>query len=516
MAAEGRWNDAERALSEASRLDPALTPEFEALQDRRGALACEYARERRDWAGLEHAARAWISRRPDSPDAWRQAARALFELGRHEQAVIAFQRVCRLEPESADNLAALGGLLLHALRHDEAGETLDRALAIQPDHARALADRATLLTYMGRFAEAEAACRQALASDPDHAPAYTILSRLTGGRLSEREADRLARIAADPARPPDQRLPAAFARAHAMDAEGDIDAAFAAYQAAHALASDRDRQEGRSYDHAAAVDRVRRLVALPREPREPPGRRPSPIFIVGMARSGTTLVEAMLAAHPRVFGAGERVVMPALIEGWLARPGAEPDGRWAEAYLAGLGDLAGRDHVTDKMPRNLEAVGLIDRLFPDSAVVLVRRDPVETCLSLYRQEFARDWAFAHDLTDLARACALNARLAAHWSRALPGRLIEVQYETLAADFAVEARRIVQACGLDWNDACADPAASPRPIATFSTVSARSPVRVMNDRAARYRAHLGPLIEALEAEGVDLATGALRPDVDPGL
>lgn len=430
--------------------------------------------------------------------------------------MIAFERVRRLEPESADNLAALGGLLLHALRYDEAGETLDRALAIQPDHARALADRATWLTYLGRFAEAEAACRQALASDPDHAPAYTILSRLTGGRLSESEADRLARIAANPARPLDQRLPAAFAWAHALDAAGDADTAFAAYQAAHALASDRDRLEGRSYDHAAAVERVRRLVALPREPSEPPGRRPRPIFIVGMARSGTTLVEAMLATHPRVFGAGERVVLPAMLEGWLARPELTPDARWAEAYLAGLADLDGRDHVTDKMPRNLEAVGLIDRLFADAPIILVRRDPVETCLSLYRQEFARDWTFAHDLGDLGRACVLNARLAAHWARVLPGRMIEVQYEALAGDFPAEARRIVEACGLDWDEACATPARSPRPIATFSTVSARSPVRVMNDRAERYRAHLGPLIEALEKGGVDPGTGALRPDVDPGL
>lgn len=486
------------------------------MQDRRGALACAHAEECRDWPGLEHAARAWISRRPDNPDAWRQAARALFEMSRHDQAVIAFERVSQLEPESADNLATLGGLLLHALRYDEAGETLARALAIQPGHARALADWATLLTYLGRFTEAEAACRQALAGDPDHASAYTILSRLTGGQLSEGEVDRLTRIATDPARSLEHRLTAAFARAHALDAEGDIDAAFAAYQAAHVLAAERDRLEGRAYDHQAAVERARRITTFPIGPRERAGRRPLPIFIVGMARSGTTLVEALLAAHPRVFGMGERVIMPALVEGWLARPEAEPDARWREAYLAGLGDLGGRDHVTDKMPRNLEAIGLIDRLFPDAPIILMRRDPIETCLSLYRQEFARHWAFAHDLRDLGRACALNARLAAHWSRALPGRMIEVQYETLAGDFPSEARRIVGACGLDWDEACATPARSPRPIATFSTVSARSPVRVMNDRVERYRAHLGPLIETLNQEGVDLQTGALRADAQPGL
>ena len=483
------------------------------MQDRRGSLACDYARGRRDWAGLEHAARAWISRRPDNPDPWREISRAMFEVGRHAQAVIAFRRVAALEPENADNLAALGGLLLHALQYEEAARLLALALERNPDHADALSSQATLLTYLGRFEEAEAACRRVLALRPDHAPAYTILTRLTGGRLSRAEQGRLAGLAGDLSQPLDYRLPAAFAVAHALDADGRYDEAFAAYRSAHRLAA--SRAEG-GYDHAAAVERARRIVRLPAEPRLPAGGRPRPIFVVGMARSGTTLVEAMLAAHPRVFGAGERVVLPGLLESWLARPDLQPDDRWAAAYLAGLGDLEGRDHVTDKMPRNLEAVGLIDRLFPDAPIIVMRRDPVETCLSLYRQEFSRDWTFAHDLTDLGRAYGLSARVAAHWARAYPGRLIEVQYEALAGDFEAEARRIVEACGLDWDPACADPARSPRPIATFSTVSARSPVRVMNGRAEAYRPHLGPLVEALVAEGVDLETGALGPEVDPAL
>ncbi|WP_282008848.1 tetratricopeptide repeat-containing sulfotransferase family protein [Brevundimonas aveniformis] len=486
------------------------------MQDRRGGLACDFARDRRNWPGLEHAARAWISRRPDQPLAWREAARALFEMGRHTQAVKAFERVQALEPESAANHAALGGLLLHALDYEAARVELEQALALDPDHVGALSDQATLFTYLGRFAEAEAACRAALERNPDHAPAFTLLSRLTGGRLTEAETARLSRITEDPRAPLDRRIPAAFARAHALDADGKVEAAFTAYGLAHALSRERDRLEGRAYDHATAVDRARRIVALPLAPAQPPGGSPRPIFVVGMARSGTTLVEAMLASHTRVFGAGERVILPGLLEAWLARSDAAPDAAWARAYLEGLGDLGGRDHVTDKMPRNLESVGLITRLFPDAPIILMRRDPVETCLSLYRQEFSRDWAFVHDLADLGRAYGLTARLAAHWARALPGRMIEVQYETLAEDFAAEARRIVAACGLDWDAACESPSKSPRPIATFSTVSARSPVRVMNDRAEAYRPYLGGLIGALEAEGVDLTTGGLKAGVESGL
>lgn len=427
----------------------------------------------------------------------------------------AFRRVQELEPDGADNHAALGGLLLHALRYTEAETELDRALALDPAHVLALTDRATLLTYLGRFTEAEAVCRAALAGNPDHTPAFTLLTRLTHGRLSDAETQRLAALADDDRQPIEYRLPAAFAHAHVLDAAGAIEAAFAAYGRAHDQARQRDRREGRGYDHERAVARARRIAALPVAPRQPPGAGPRPIFIVGMARSGTTVLEAMLACHPRVLGAGERVVMPGLMEAWLARPDAGPDAAWARAYLEGLDALEGRDHVTDKMPRNLESVGLITRLFPDAPILLIRRDPVETCLSLYRQEFSRDWSFAHDLVDLGRAYGLSARFAAHWARVLPGRMIEVRYESLAAEYDSEAHRILAACGLDWDPACANPAASPRPIATFSTVSARAPVRVMNDRSA-YRPLLGPLIETLEAEGVDLRTGALRPGLDPGL
>ena len=202
------------------------------------------------------------------------------------------------------------------------------------------------------------------------------------------------------------------------------------------------------------------------------------------------------------------------MKAWAISADATGAQRWTEADHPLLKFFVHTHH--SDIDVQVERETSLGGLFPDAPIVLMRRDPVETCLSLYRQEFSRDWAFVHDLADLGRAYGLTARLAAHWARALPGRMIEVQYETLAEDFAAEARRIVAACGLDWDAACESPSKSPRPIATFSTVSARSPVRVMNDRAEAYRPYLGGLIGALEAEGVDLTTGGLKAGVESGL
>ena len=518
LAMVGRWEEAETEAGRAIQLEPherAFQGNLAQILERRGPAETSQAAARRDWPALEAAARRWAARRPDRPAPWQELARARFDLGDPAAAAQAYRRAAALQPRSADALATLGGLLLHALAHEEAGRLLDEALESDPGHVSARTSRATLLTYLGRFEEAERDCRRALEGDPRHAPAYTLLTRLAPDRIDATARATLEDVADDEASPLDHRIPAAFALGHVADRQGRIGDAFAAYYRAHDLAAARDAIEGRSYDHARAEARARAIAGLPiKPPQTGATATPRPLFILGMARSGTTLIEAVLASHPKVFGAGERTAMAPLLEAWLS--GRSPEAPWAAAYLRGLGDLAGFTHVTDKAPRNLEAVGLIHRLFPDAPIVLVRRDPVETCLSLYRQEFSRDWPFAHDLISLARGYALSARMASMWRERLPGRIIEVQYETFAADFGAEARRLVTACGLDWDTACLEPHRSPRPIATFSTVTARSPVRVMNDRASAYRAHLAPLVETLEAEGVDLETGGLRAGVDHGL
>ena len=154
------------------------------------------------------------------------------------------------------------------------------------------------------------------------------------------------------------------------------------------------------------------------------------------------------------------------------------------------------DHVTDKQPLNFEAVGLILRLFPHAVVICLRRDPIETGLSVYRQEFNKPWTFAHRLEDIGHAYRRHERLVAHWEKIFPDRILIVRYEDFASDFLQAAPRLVRACGLDWEQGCLEFQRLPNPFSTFSTVQVRDPVANLNGRAARYAPYLGPLVDSL--------------------
>ena len=151
--------------------------------------------------------------------------------------------------------------------------------------------------------------------------------------------------------------------------------------------------------------------------------------------------------------------------------------QWAAAYFSELPDRGNAAHVTDKHPLNFEAAGLIARLLPDARIIHVRRDPLETCLSIYRQEFNKHWTFAHRLADIGHHYGQYARLVAHWERTLPGQFTTFQYEDFVATFERAAPELVAACGLEWEAQCLEFQRTPRVIATFSTVQARDPVRL---------------------------------------
>jgi hypothetical protein len=323
----------------------------------------------------------------------------------------------------------------------------------------------------------------------------------------------MEQVAGTVAAPFDLRIPAAFAVAHAFDAIDDIDSAFAAYGRAHALSAERDRLEGRAYDRALVESRTRRLMEIDwGAPLTGAAGESRPIFIVGMPRSGTTLIEAMLGAHPQVQANGELLGMQALLAQFETedRAGRRIDAAGLQAmaahYRAELPQAMGKSHVTDKHPLNFLAVGLILTLFPNAVILHARRDPLETGLSIFRQEFSKRWAFTHQLEDIAHFYAEYVTLMNHWEQRFPGRIITVQYEDFAGSFAEAAPSLVQACGLPWDSRCLDFAGAPQAIATFSTVEVRRPVSVRRGRAERYAAHLEPLRRALLAAGVDLQTG----------
>ena len=473
------------------------------------------------WPALETLASRWVRAEAGNAQAWLALSRAAYELGRFVAALEAFQKVLNCSGRTAENLTTLGRIALHALEFDTATSALAEAEALAPDAPEMLAARGLLLTYLGRFAEAETYCRRCLARSPEFAPAYTTLSRLMNGRFSDREMNVLSRLATHRGMPLDHRIAAAFALAHGHYAREESGVAFRAYKDAHRLSEERNRRESRSYDPVRTAQRMERLMELfPGAVVENPGHsilQRTPIFIVGMPRSGTTLIESVLSAHSRVRAGGERPQMRQLLDAYLGladagqlyRLDASLVEKWRAAYFADLRISGTADHFTDKNLLNFEAAGLIARLFPTATIIHVRRNPVETCFSIYRNEFSKFWTFTDRLENIGHYYGQYARLTRHWERVLGKRFYSVQYEEFAGSFDTMAPALVAACGLDWEEQCRHFQSAGRAIPTFSAVQAREAVSVRIGAAERYRPFLGALYEALERAQVDLATGALR-------
>jgi hypothetical protein len=237
-----------------------------------------------------------------------------------------------------------------------------------------------------------------------------------------------------------------------------------------------------------------------------------PVFVVGMPRSGTSLVEQILAAHPQVHGAGEIGLLPALAARLRGPSGAgfpacvselgAPDlQRLAQAYLGGLKPLgAGKARITDKTVGAFELLGLAHLILPNARIIHCRRDPRDVCVSCFSTRFSGGHDYAYDLAELGRYWRSYDRLMAHWRAVLPpGRIFEVQYEALVEDLEGWARRLIAHLGLEWDDACLRFHDSAREVRTASFAQVRRPIyKGSVGRWRRFEAHLGPLIEALGA------------------
>jgi hypothetical protein len=302
-----------------------------------------------------------------------------------------------------------------------------------------------------------------------------------------------------------------FALGKALADAGDAERAFR-----HMLEGNRLKRSQIDHDEPAvlgAFDRIRR-VFTPSLVEAKSGQGSAsrlPILIVGMPRSGTTLVEQILASHPRVHGAGELEDLARIVGGLCQSAGNYPEaipaldpgqlGAIAERYLEGLVSRSGgAERVTDKMPSNFYFIGLIHLALPEASIIHVRRDPLDTCLSCFSKLFASPQNHTYDLAELGRYYRKYAELMAHWREVLPaGRMLEVRYEDLVADFEPAARRILAHCGLDWDEACRSFHRTARPVHTASAAQVRQPIYGSAvGRGKPYREFLTPLLRELPA------------------
>ncbi len=450
---------------------------------------------------------------PDDPGALSNLGAVLAALGRTDDGEVLLRRAAKLDPGNADAASNLGQTLIVKGLVDEALTELDRALALRPRFPEALVSRGQLAMEAGEHERAIELFDAAIAMQPDYAEAYqnrTLIAR------AERGAPWIARLEAAYARRarlrPQSVVALNFAMAKVREELGEYDAAFAAYAEGnrHRLALHPFDDAGEERLDAAVRTLASELIAADvagAAPMEAAAR--VPIFVVGMPRSGTSLIEQVLASHPEITGAGElRLVSDLLTRIPAAVPAEAAERAVLLERLRALGSEycgrvwaanPGHRFVVDKMPGNYRYVGLISLMLPQARFIHVRRDPLDTCFSCFATPFTTGHDYASDLDALARQYRRYERFMRHWSAVLPaGRVLEVRYEELVADLEGQARRMLDYVGVPWDESCLGFHRTARPVRTASLGQVRRPIYSGSiARWKRFERHLGPLLSLLE-------------------
>ncbi len=456
-----------------------------------------------------------LSAAPDLAEAHNNLGWGLKALLRPEEALACYRRALELKPDYAEAETNLANAL-HALeRPDEAMQHYAAALALKPDFAEAYACRGIALRELGQLGEARADLEKAVALAPRRGLFHRVLADTKRFDRSDPQLRAIEDLLGFPdSLPLEDQAEFHFAAGKALDDLGEYADSFR-----HRLKANALKRERLVYDEAATLglfDRIRETFT--REFMQTllgPGN-PSqvPIFIVGMPRSGTTLLEQILASHPAVSGAGELTAFEDAIRrvcrAHSAADFAQSLTSLTKAQLAEIGQEyiktvvhkgRGAERVSDKMPHNFRFVGLIRLALPNARIIHVRRNPIDTCLSCFSQCFADGVLYSYELGELGRYYRAYERLMDHWRATLPeGAMLEVEYELVVADLGGESRKIIAHCGLPWNDACLAFHLTERRVQTASVVQARQPLYNSSvGRWRHYQKELAPLFDALEME-----------------
>jgi tetratricopeptide (TPR) repeat protein len=504
------------SLMELGRPEEALPPLQEALRlapdrlDVRINLASALSRAKHGMAAID----AWkqaLALQPDHIDCLTALATVLLELGHAEQAVIWLQQAAELRPENAQIQHQLGLAWLNAQNAEAAEAAARRAALLDPDEPNYLFGLAETLSALGRFDEASIHFRRAADLSPGTARAHFALARIGNGLQNDADMLVLRGIVSDQEQPSNHRSDAAFALARMLQGKGDYEGAFESCAEANRLVFARNQEQGRGFDLQQCRRDVDRLIAnfTPASLASAGGLgNPSevPVFIVGMPRSGTTLVEQIAASHPLVFGQGEtKAIMnavkaldaAALQDGrsiWLAHETQAKTSELLQEMTRAGGNAL---RVTDKMPDNLIYLGHIAMLFPRARIILCRRDLRDVGVSCFFESFTDGMEWSFDLADIAARTYEMERLAVHWRNVLALPMLEVQYEDLVADLEGQSRRLIDFLGLEWDPACLSFYTNERQVMTASHWQVRQPLYATSvGRWRHYRRHLGPLIEGL--------------------
>ena len=437
----------------------------------------------------------------------------LLQRHKHAEAAAQMETLLAREPENRMYLTTYATVCAGLGRIEQALPRYRELLRERPDDPELHLSVGHVLKTLGQSEEAVAAYRAAAAARPDYGDAYWSLADMKTYRFTDEE---LARMRAEEAAPPrklDDRYHLCFAIGKALEDRGAYEESFGYYLRGNELKKAECRYRPIITERNTALQKsvcTREFFAAR------PGcgsQSDAPIFIVGLPRSGSTLIEQILASHSQVEGTMELADIPRLVQALQGRDveGAEP------RYPAVLADLSaddcrrlgekyledtriyrgGKPRFIDKMPNNFRHLGLIHLILPNARIIDARREPMACCFSNFKQLFASGQQFTYSIEDIARYYRTYVELMAHWEHVLPGRILRVQHEELVADVPGGVRRLLEFCGLEFESGCVEFHRTERRIHTASAAQVRQPVnRDGVDQWKNFEPWLGPLKSAL--------------------
>jgi tetratricopeptide (TPR) repeat protein len=454
-----------------------------------------------------------LERAPDYHAARYDYAQALAYRQKHLEALREAEKLLAIEPENILFQMLKGNALVGLGRHEEALEVFYGLRPVSKDNPTLHLAIAHTEKTIGRTSDAVASYHRAAEARPDFGDAYWSLANLKTYRFSDLELDRMRAQEARPEIGREDRYHLCFALGKALEDRGDYETAFRYYERGNAL-----KQREVVYDAAALEANFKRqqelcTVEFFKARRGWGDATAAPIFIVGLPRAGSTLLEQILASHSAVEGTKELADIPRLVQQLNGRETTTGTSRYP-TILADLGEddvrrfgarfledtqifRSGKPHFIDKMPNNFRHIGLIHLMLPNAKIIDARREPMACCFSNFKQLFATGQEFTYGLEAIGRYYRAYVELMAHWDRVLPGRVLRVQHESVIDDLEGNVRRILDYCELPFEPACLEYYKTERSVRTPSSEQVRRPIfRDSLDQWTHFDPWLAPLKKAL--------------------
>lgn len=501
----GHLNDAIAAYQEAIRLDP----HFADAHFNLGNLFSEQRESMQAIACYKLA----IQAKPDHFAALNNLGRELETIDRLNEALAAYQIALRIKPEYPEALNNIGNVLSKQNQLPEATSAYREALRIRPQYPEALDNLGTSYEQQGNLEAAIDCFRQALTVKPDYTEAHRLLAGIK--HFTDRLDPDLAQMEQIHARSnlnDQQRMHLSFALGKAYEDLGHYEMAFRFF-------SDANRIQRATYtfsitaenQHFAALKTIFDLPFFERH-KGAGADDTTPIFVLGMPRSGTSLVEHILASHPQVYGAGElKILADILTQGPTSNTAPFP--AWVREVPSATFLDIGREylekirlkeaqalHIVDKMPHNFLYIGMINLILPQATIIHCDRDPIDTCWSIFKNFFSGNHPYAYNLEELGQYYLCYQDLMRHWQTILPGRIYNITYEKLIASQEEETRSLLEHCNLPWHDNCLQFHKAARTVRTASSSQVRQPIYDSSVKKwQRYRNELAPLAAMFSAQ-----------------